>query len=142
MISRFLFGERTFIYLFNKSPVKRHMTEMEPRMLAKLCKRVNWRELRCFGVRMTGIGGIPVVRCGGSLSPQEVLAARWWRAALCGCAGMRVCGGSGLGYRNHRIDRNCGGGSVGGGLRDGGAFAIDKIGYQQSVQIDLDAARE
>ena len=76
MISRFLFGERTFIYLFNKSPVKRHMTEMEPRMLAKLCKRVNWRELGRVGVRMTGIGGIPVVRCGGSLSPQEVLAAR------------------------------------------------------------------
>ena len=103
MISRFLFGERTFIYLFNKSHVKRHMTEMEPRMLAKLCKRVNWRDLGCCGVRMIGIGGIPVGRCGGSLSPQEVLAARWWRAALSSCAAMRVCAGSGLGYPNHRI---------------------------------------
>ena len=54
---------------------------------------------------MTGIGGIPVGRCGGSLSPQEVLAARWWRAALPSCAAMRVCAGSGLGYQNHRIDR-------------------------------------
>lgn len=49
-----------------------------------------------------------------------------------GCAVVSVCAGSGLGYRNHRIDRNCGGGSVGVGLRGGGTFAVDKIGYQQS----------
>ena len=91
---------------------------------------------------MTGIGGIPVGRCGGSLSPQEVLVARCGRAALSSCAVMRVCAGSGLGYRNHRIHRNCGGWLGWGGLRGGGAFAVDKIGYQQSIQIDLDAARE
>jgi hypothetical protein len=68
--------------------------------------------------------------CECALSSQEVLAVRWWRAALCGCAAMRLFAGSGLGYRNHRIHRGCGGGSVGGGLRDGGTFAVDKIGYQ------------
>ena len=43
--------------------------------------------------------------CGSALSSQEVLVERWWRAALPSCAAMRVCAGSGLGYRNHRIHR-------------------------------------
>ena len=91
---------------------------------------------------MNGIGEIPVDRCGGSLSPQEVLAARWWQAALCGCAGCACVQAAVWAIGTIESIGVFGGGSVGGGLRGGGAFTVDKIGYQQSVQIDLDAARE
>ena len=103
MISRFIFGERTFIYLFNKSHVKRHMIEMDPRMLAKplqVCELARswllWSSnewdrgnscgsMRGFSVPTRSLGGAVVT--GGSVRLR----------------GMRVCAGSGLGYRSYRI---------------------------------------
>ena len=103
MISRFLFGERTFIYLFNKSHVKRHMTEMEPRMLAKpmqACELARSWLLWNSNDRDRGNS------C-GSMQGFSVLTRSLGGAVVAGGSvrlrGMRVCAGSGLGYRSYRI---------------------------------------